>query len=282
MNVTIVVPVYGDWPSLSDCIDSLIKNIDSSVKVMLVNDCGPEANTIEKNIAKKIKKYSNFIYHRNEKNLGFVKNCNNAVYNLDKTENDILLLNSDTVVTDGFLEELVHVLGIDKKHAAVSPRSNNATITTTPIAHMASKDVGAEASYAHFSRFHRKRLKRFSIAPVAHGFCMLIRRSVIKKYGLFDEAFGMGYGEEVDFCLRVRQKGFKSVIANWSYVFHLEGKSFGIDKKKKLIEESSKIIHSRYPKYKAEVRAYIHDAMIEEEFNPIRKFVRVLKSVLKD
>ena len=49
--VTIVVPVYGDWPSLSDCIDSLKKNVDTHLHtVLLVNDCGPEANEIEKNI----------------------------------------------------------------------------------------------------------------------------------------------------------------------------------------------------------------------------------------
>lgn len=273
-KVTIVVPVYGDWPSLRDCIISLKKHVDKRHRVLFVNDCGPEVDIIENNIKESIKGQKNYYYHRNDKNLGFVKNCNNAVLNLDKTKNDILLLNSDTEVTEGFLEELLNVLYSSDEIGTVSPRSNNATITTTPIASMKTKGVNPKDSYAFFMKYHRRGLPRFTVAPVSHGFCMLIRRRLIEEYGLFDEIFGQGYGEEVDFCLRIRAHGYKSAISNWSYVFHLEGKSFGIDKKAALIKESSKIINERYPFYKQEVTEYIRSALINEEFSPLKRISR--------
>ena len=95
VNTTIIVPVYGDWPSLKDCIESLKQYVDGRNKVILVNDCSPDVEIIEKNIKRAINGHKNFRYYRNKKNLGFVRSCNNAVLKLDKTNNDIMLLNSD-------------------------------------------------------------------------------------------------------------------------------------------------------------------------------------------
>jgi GT2 family glycosyltransferase len=280
-NVTVVVPVYGDWPSLKDCIESLMQYVSSNHTVILANDCGPEADMIEANIKSLIKNQKNFRYHRNKKNLGFVQNCNNAVLTIDKTDNDILLLNSDTIVTEGFLEEMQEVLYAEPKMGAVSPRSNNATIATTPLSSMVQRGIDPAKSYDYFKKYHRAKLERYTITPVAHGFCMLIRRVLIKKFGLFDEAFGLGYGEEVDFCMRIAEHGYKSALSNWSYVFHMEAKSFGIETKMKLLENSKKIIEKRYPSYKQQVTSYINRAMVREEFNPMRKIYIRLKKVAK-
>jgi GT2 family glycosyltransferase len=261
-KVTIIVPVYADWPSLKDCIESLKQNVDEKHSIILVNDCGPDVDTIEKNIQKSIKGHKNFSYFRNPKNLGFVKNCNRAVMQLDKSDNDIMLLNSDTKTTPGFLEQMLSVLSIDKI-GVVSPRSNNATICTFPLSVMKNDQVSAEQSYEMFNKFSLK-FPDFTITPTGHGFCMLIRRSLIKKYGLFDEAFGKGYGEEVDFCQRIRNAGWQCVLANHAYVFHLEARSFSIEAKQKILEVNNKIIRERYPYYQKEVRDYI-DTQLEAE-----------------
>ncbi len=64
------------------------------------------------------------------------------------------------------------------------------------------------------------------------GFCLLIRREVIDRIGLFDERFGIGNFEDDDFCLRARQAGFRLVIARDSFVHHFGGRTFletGVD-----------------------------------------------------
>lgn len=264
-NVSIVVPVYGDWPSLKDCIDSLKKYVDGDRhSVMFVNDCGPDVEVMEKNITSSIRGFNNFTYYRNKKNLGFVGTCNRAVLELDKTDNDILLLNSDTKVTEGFLEEMLKVLYSTQRIGAVSPRSNNATIATVPLSAAGQKGIDPEKSYKIFLKL-RTKLPAYSITPVAHGFCMLIRRSLIKKYGLFDPIFGKGYGEEVDFCQRIRRHGYRSALCNRAYVFHLEARSFTLETKNKLLEKNNQIIWERYPEYRQSVRDYMETALLNEK-----------------
>lgn len=265
-RVTVVVPVYGDWQSLRDCIVSLKKHIDTKRhKVMLVNDCGPEVDLLENNIKQSINGHKNFGYFRNPKNLGFVKTCNRAVMELDKTDNDILLQTSDTKVTPGFLEEMQAVMYSDSKIGVVSPRSNNANICTIPLAaFIGKKDIKSGKSYKIF-QIYKSKLPRYNVAPTAHGFCMLIRRSVIKKYGLFDEIFGRGYAEENDFCMRIKHYGYTSVIANRSYVFHLEAKSFTLGVKAELVSHNRKIIDERYPEYKPAITRFIEDTLIREK-----------------
>ncbi len=262
-NVTIIVPVYGDWPSLKQCIESLKQYVDTNHTVMLVNDCGPDVDLMEKNIKEAIKAFKNFIYYRNKNNLGFVGTCNRAVLELEKTDNDIMLLNSDTRVTKGFLQEMLAVLYSDQEVGAVSPRSNNATLATVPLSSAPQKGLGEDKSYEIYTKIKSK-LPRFNQIPVAHGFCMLIKRSLIKEFGLFDPIFGKGYGEEVDFCMRISKKGYKCLLSNWAYVFHLEARSFSLETKAKLLEENNKIIWERYPDYRQLVRDYMSEALVRE------------------
>lgn len=262
-RVTIVVPVYGDWPSLAACITSLRKHVDTAQhRVLFINDCGPKVELMERNLKRAIKG-TPFLYFRNKKNLGFVGTCNRAAEELDKTKNDVLLLNSDTQVTEGFVDELVAVLYASDRHGAVSPRSNNATLATVPLSAAAQKGIAMERSYQLFLRLKTK-LPRYHEVPVAHGFCMLIRRSLIAKYGLFDTVFGRGYGEEVDFCLRIKKHGFVSVLANRAYVFHLEARSFTGVTKAKLLAKNNKIIWKRYPGYRQAVQDYMDEAQLRE------------------
>lgn len=255
-NITVVVPVYGDWSSLNICIKSLQKHLPSEHQVLLVNDCGPEADQIERNILKTIKGWDNFRYGRNPENLGFVRTCNRAVLELDKTGNDILLLNSDTRVTKNFYKNMQDVLYVADDIGAVTARSNNATVWSVPM----------NSRFAHhrvlsylFYILIRNRLPDSYITPTIHGFCVLIRRTVIDKHGLFDEIYGKGYAEENDFTMRIKRSGWRCAVANKAYVFHYESRSFGSEGRKKQIEKNAKILLDRYPEYDQLVQDYLKE-----------------------
>lgn len=257
--VTVVVPVYGDLPSLTGCIESLLATVDQSVhRVLLVNDIGPDADAIEAAILRLIDGQPAFEYARNPRNLGFVGNCNRAAFELDTTDNDLLFLNSDTVTTPGFIEELSSVLHASPQHGAVCPRSNNATIASLPFTlRDPSVGRGAERSLAVHSAL-RELLPRFSVSPVSMGFCLLVRRSVIREYGLFDEAFAPGYGEENDFCLRIAQHGYLSLIAHRAIVLHLGSRSFSGARRAALRAAHEKLVVERYPGYPDAVQQYLN------------------------
>ena len=248
--LTIVVPIYDHWSSLARCIDALVRHTDPRwMTVLLVNDNGPHGDTIEELVLAEIDGKSWFRYFRNPTNLGFVQTCNRAVFELDTTSNDILLLNSDTVVTAGAIEELVEVLHLDEHHATVCPRTNNASIATMPFArrHGAPAPLTPDASVRVAQAVGHK-LPRYMIAPVSVGFCMLIRRSVISTHGLFDEAYGRGYNEENDFCMRINALGYSSLLANWAWVEHVGSTSFATEKHD-LDARNAQLLAKRYPHY---------------------------------
>lgn len=263
-SITIVVPVYGDWDSLGACIASLKDCVPPKIKVMFVNDCGPEADKLERSILRVIEGRQNFTYFRNPRNLGFVQTCNRAVFELDKTRNDILLLNSDTKVTPGFLETMVTALHRSDNIASVSPRSNNATVFSVPFKAATDYDYPPEKSYKLWEEFHAQ-LPEVYETPTTHGFCMLIRRSVIRKFGLFDEVYGRGYGEENDFCMRVREHGYTHAIANRAFVFHYGSKSFSQAERDKRVRQNAKILKGRYPAYEQLVGEFITREILPEQ-----------------
>ncbi len=257
--MTVVVPVYGDLPSLLDCTDALLEQVDDSVdRVLFVNDCGPDADLIETALLARITGHPGFRYERNGRNLGFVGTCNRAVYELDRSDNDVLLLNSDTLPTAGFIDELCAVLHAAPEHGAVCARTNNGTIASLPFT---LRDPSAGRTIERTAVVHaavRDLLPRFTIAPVAMGFCLLIRRELIERYGLFDEAFSPGYGEENDFCLRIAADGYRAVIANRALVFHRGARSFTGARRAVLRTAHESLLVKRYPNYPAAVRTYLY------------------------
>lgn len=269
-KVTIIVPVYGDLPSLEKCIESLKLYLPEGNKVMLVNDRGPDWEILENRIKQETEGDDRFCYYLNPENLGFVKSCNRAVLELEDTDNDILLLNSDTGVTEGFLRHLTDALYSSPDVAVVCPRSNNATFLSIPryqdeeLKGEQQADTEAEKSYLVYQAL-KEHLPETEEIPTGVGFCMLIRRDLVRRYGLFDEVFSPGYNEENDFCMRVSSAGYKVLMANKAYVFHYEGKSFG-KRRVKLEKEHREILLKRYPDYEDRIKAYNKTGMNAADF----------------
>jgi GT2 family glycosyltransferase len=249
-SITIVVPVYGDVESLLACIASLKENIDfDRDQVLLVNDCGPDADAIERAVIASLDGHRGFRYERNAENLGFVGNCNRAVFELDTSDNDILLLNSDTVTTPGFLDEMREVLYAAEDHGVVCARSNNATIASIPFRLTHGSAPRTEARTVAVFDALSDYLPRWYVSPVSMGFCFLTRRSLIREHGLFDNVFAPGYGEENDYCLRINAHGYKSLISNRALVLHAGSKSFVGARRNKLRSAHQAILETRYPFY---------------------------------
>ena len=280
-SVTIVIPVYKDWTTLQLCMKSLKKYVSPHHQVYLVNDMSNEWADLEKKILQEMKDCPNFHYARNESNMGFVKTCNRAVNELDQTENDILLLNSDTKVTEGFLEEMLEVLYVTEKHGIVCPRSNNATLLSIPLSFYGDRSDVVEESYRCYLQVKNK-LPRYQVLPTGVGFCILIRRELINNFGLFDEIYGKGYNEENDFILRVNAYGFSTVMANRAFVFHYESRSFGKKQKDEQEERNAKILLERYPFYTHVIYDYFYNRihpidyfadLFSDEFHPKKKIL---------
>lgn len=272
-NVTVIVPVYRDWVTLKSCIDSLKECVGSNHKVYIVNDMSPEWESLQQKILHEIEGCTNFYYFRNEMNMGFAKTCNRAVTELDQSDNDILLLSSDTRVTAGFMEEMLHVLYAAEKHGIVCPRSNNAALATVPVKNNLGHLPRPEQSWGVYCKI-RDKLPEYCLIPTGASYAMLIKRKLVREFGLFDEAYGRGSKAEEDFCMRVNQYGYNVVLANRAFVFRYKRKDFG-DGKSRLDRRNSAILMERYPFY-----SFMVDQYLKRGIDPVDYFADLLRDGL--
>lgn len=260
-KVNVIVPVYGDWPSLRKNIESLKRYYSNKnwLEVYYINDCGPEADILEDKIKRFIDGLDSFHYYRNEKNLGFVKNCNNAVANIvENKKSDILLLNSDAEVTENSLEDLLGKLYEKNEFGAINPRSNNAGVfggISMSVPLDASLRARPRESYRLFNKV-KNTLPEYFESPSISGYCVLIKREVIDKIGLFDEAYENGYFDDNDFSMRMRENGYKCIVSNRSFVFHEGSKSFSDEYRIDRSKINQRIFLLRYPNYLAIAQQY--------------------------
>ncbi|WP_066041782.1 glycosyltransferase [Herbiconiux solani] len=258
--LTIVVPVYGDLDSLENCLRSVLDHgeLDRN-HLLVVNDLGPEADLLEERVLALIAGNPHARYERNPRNLGFGATCNRAVFELDDSGRDVLLLNSDARLTAGAVGEMQAVLNLAEKHGVVCPRTNNGTTASFPFVsrpHRGPEDI--EHSLRKYAALVDE-LPRYTVSPVAIGFCFLVKRSVVDDYGLFDEVFNPGYSEENDYCLRINRFGYSAVFANHAYVIHEGSKSFeesSIDTQR-LIDRNAAIVRERYPYFEKAIADYL-------------------------
>ena len=84
--------------------------------------------------------------------------------------------------------------------------------------------------------------------PTAVGFCMWVSRAAWQEVGGFDERFGRGYGEEVEFCMATAANGWRHLLACDVFVYHAGGTSFGYESEQ-LKAKAQQIIDDRYPNF---------------------------------
>ena len=243
----IVIPVYADAPGTRACIESVFRCSGESLgRVIVINDCSPDAEMAPM-LAELQLKHSEMVLITNEANLGFVRSANRG---LALRRQDVVLLNNDTVVTPGWLSEMLEVAYAHDRVAAVVPLSNNASICSVP-AYCEPTDM--RELEGHDLKLDS--LPRFTAIPTGVGFCMLMRHVVLNMIGGFDPAYGRGYNEENDWSMRAQTLGFIVVRANRALVYHLGAASFG-DTRGELDRANTELLLSRYPYFLDEVSTF--------------------------
>lgn len=243
-SVDIIIPIYNAYEDLTKCLDSIYKhtNLEQN-RLILIND-----NSSDERIRPFLEQQRNLnvIVFHNESNKGFSNNVNIGMQ--QSGTNDVILLNSDTVVTERWVEKISECAYSDEGIGTVTPLSNNATLCSVPefceeniLPDYLSIDQAGEI-------VERCSLRKYPRITVAHGFCMFIKREVIDTIGYFDaETFEKGYGEENDFCNRAEQAGYHHVMCDDTYIYHSGTKSFVSKEKEKYIMLHDKILREWYP-----------------------------------
>ena len=257
--IDILIPIYKGIDITDGCIRSVLAGCGPADRLILVADCPPEAGMAS--MLGAFRPLANVVLLVNETNRGFIGSVNRGLG--VSRENDVLLLNSDTRLFPGGLDELRRVMAADPGIGTVTAMSNNATIFSYPHPTLPTErldDIGwdevAEIALA------ANRGRAIDV-PTGHGFCMLVRRELLDRLGGLNPMFGKGYGEENELCLRATDHGYRHVGAPGAFVEHRESVSFG-DDKEALLRVNLPALERMYPEYTPLIMAF-------ERSDPLRQ-----------
>lgn len=249
----VIVPVYRALPALQRLVAGLRRTLDSGERVLFCDDASPEAEVSAylQSLPGTLPFETRVV--RRERNLGFVGNVNAAF--AETGEDDVVLLNSDTVPSAGWLDRLRVCFAADRCIATATPWSNNAEICSLP--HLCRPGPLPDDP----DRWARACIDacagEYVDLPTGVGFCMAIRRACLDRIGAFDaETFGRGYGEENDFCLRAEGHGWRNVLCADAFVAHEGGASFSLEGLAPGGGNLARLLN-RYPDYNRRVAEFI-------------------------
>jgi GT2 family glycosyltransferase len=223
--VDVVMAVHGGATEVLACLDSVLANLPRTSRLIVIDDASPEPELV--NALNELAAQKRIHLIRNKRNVGFAGSANAGM--LAAAGNDVILLNSDTLVAPGWLEDLRAIVYSAADIGTATPLSNDATILSYPDC-AGGNDLPDLQATRRLAVMARQVNAGVAIdIPVAVGFCMYIRRACLDAVGLLRaDVFAQGYGEENDFCLRARHLGWRHVAAPGVFVAHIGGHSFGV------------------------------------------------------
>ena len=249
-RVDIVLCVHNALEDVKECLTSIRQYTKVDYRLLIVDDGSqPETRDFLKSWVQEVSVATLF---RNEMACGYTKAAN---IGLRASKGDyVILLNSDTIVTPGWIEKLIECATSRKDIGIVGPLSNCASWQSIP--EIFDKNGGwminnlpEGYSLEMFNNIVANiSEKTFPCVSFVNGFCYMIKRAVIDAIGWLDEeSFPYGYGEENDFSIRARKAGFKLAIADHAYVYHSKSKSFGHERRQELSKQGSAAFKSKHP-----------------------------------
>lgn len=249
----ILIPIYNAFEHLQRCIDSILLHTKGNHAIYLLDDCSTDHRVLPL-----LRSYEDADARvhviESAENRGFIHNVNRG---FELSQNDVVILNSDTEVTEGWLDRMDRCLHSRPDIGIVCPLSNNATILSVPVMNKPNLLPEGIDPQRFGSLIAEVSTREYPELPTGVGFCMLVSRDTLNLTGFFDPAFGMGYGEENDFCQRARVAGKKIVCCDDAYVYHYGEASFnGMERISEKRMENERLLQSRWPHYIKDVYSF--------------------------
>lgn len=272
-QVTILIVTYNALKHVKACIASIKKYTPPIYEILIIDNNSEEAT--KKYLRQLAKRQKNIRVIFNKKNTGYGE-ANNQGIKLINTEY-LCLLNSDTIVSPRWLENLINPIAKNSNIAITIPVSNctcaidfktkenlfpywqgcKKFLSKRSIAK--SLDIFYHGYLNYARRYTKQKLlfKELNFPDFAGTWCVVFKKDLISKVGgLFDPQFKMGYCEDVDFCWRVQNIGKKILEVNNSFVHHYSNASFDSSKFDKHLLHRENVIKLMI-KYNDQMEKYI-------------------------
>ena len=259
--ITIVMPVYNALHLLPEVLARVIRNTDLPWRLILIDDASSDAALrpfLRSWVAAQTHAFPGRItlIEHNE-NQGFIRSVNAGLALAIGHGDHVVLLNSDAFVPPGWATRLMRPYLAHDRVATVTPMSNDAEIFSAPVICKRSPLAQDEADQIDALAATMHPDAALADAPTGVGFCMAMSIDYLRRIPALDTAFGRGYGEEVDWCQKIRALGGRHLGLANLFVEHRGGTSFGRTEKQRLVARNNAVISHRYPNYDADVQRFI-------------------------
>ncbi|HEX7191750.1 MAG TPA: glycosyltransferase family 2 protein, partial [Thermoanaerobaculia bacterium] len=262
LSVDVIIPVYGAPEALAKCLASVAAHTDLARHSVRIIVDGPQEAAVEAVLTR-----HPFSIVRNEQRVGFTRTANRG---MRESKNDVVLLNSDTIVTARWLEKLIEAAYVNGVTGTVTPLSNDATLCSAPRGFERNLIPSGFDVDSFAALVERVSARSYPSIPTGVGFCLYIRRALLDDIGFFDEEhFAGGYGEENDFCMRALARGWLNVADDATFIYHAGHVSFGATRKPKQ-RIARRALSRAHPHYMATIAAFMKDDSLE----PVRARIR--------
>jgi glycosyltransferase involved in cell wall biosynthesis/Tfp pilus assembly protein PilF len=218
-RVSLVILTFNELEYTKRCVESVGRHTPEAHEIVFV-DNGSTDGTVRW-LRQFVKEHQHCRLIENGRNYGFAKGCNQGIR--AAAGDYILLLNNDTVVTDGWLAGMMECLKRVSDAGIVGPMTNHIS-GTQKVQRVGYETLEGLEAYARAFRT-TNRHRRIETRRLV-GFCMLFRKSLIDEIGLLDESFGTGNFEDDDLCARAALAGYRNVIAGDVFIHHFGSRSF--------------------------------------------------------
>ncbi|MGX5734046.1 glycosyltransferase family 2 protein [Bosea thiooxidans] len=247
-RLMIIVPVYDDAEATLACFEALEAARPQTLphRIIVIDDDAPAPAL--RRLLEGVEARG-WMLLRNPVNLGFAASVNRALA-LRHADEDALLLNADAFLPPGAIARLAAAAS-EGGVGTVTPLSNNGEDTSMPQRFRENplppleQRLRIDALAAAANAGHRIDL------PNGIGFCLYIAAAALNAVGPLSTAFGRGYYEDVEFCLRAAAKGFRNVCAADVYVGHAGSRSFRGDKRA-LVRRNLARLQGAFPEHAAQ------------------------------
>lgn len=235
-KIDVIVPQFGHGQKTREMVYSIWQNYwhghpTLDIRVILV-DNGSEESALAEGMG--ILRPGKDLVIRSSKNLGFVRGTNLGICASDAPY--VVFQNNDTLVYPGLYESLKAAVDTPLIGAAgpISSETEHSWQSWNRIAERGILDFST--IYKEFRYLpHETRAKMLSEDRVSRGvlytqskmlafFCTMFRAETIRQTGLLSTDFGVGLGDDDDYCARIRLQGYKVALCLDAYVFH-DGRS---------------------------------------------------------
>ena len=225
LPVTIAIPHWGPPEQTVDTVKAVLRTTDAErVRIVVADDASPAP--YPQQLCEALAGKAEVILA--EENGGFSVNANRAIH-AAREGDDVVLLNSDVVALPGWLESLQYAAHGADDIGIVAPKLLYPDRTIQSAG--SHRNMGAPEWFDHRFRFKPADHPAANVGVpcvAVTGACMYVKAPVIDKVGVLDERYPMAY-EDVDWCLRTWEAGFRVMYHPAAALYHLEGKTRGTE-----------------------------------------------------